>query len=311
MQGHQGHAHADHRAANRRRLGWALGLAASYTVAEVVGGLITGSLALLADAAHMVSDVGALTLALFASWMASRPGGGRWTFGLARVEILAALAQGGALVAVAILIVIEALGRLEAPSPVMGGGLLLVATGGLLINLAGLWILREGREHSLNVRGAWLHVASDALGSVGAMTAGFLVWRFGWNWADPAASLIISVLVLFSAWKLLRDAVDVLMEAAPRHLEPEQISAALAALPAVQQVHDLHVWSIGSGEISLSCHLVTTDAAASQVLLADAYRLLGTEFGIDHATVQIEAPELAGETPRTLCDGGCAPSSAA
>jgi cobalt-zinc-cadmium efflux system protein len=296
MHGHHTETRTDPRAANRRRLAWALGLAAAYMVAEVVGGLITGSLALLADAAHMASDVAALALALFATWMASRPGGGRWTYGLARVEILAALAQGAALVAVAILIVTEAVGRLEAPSPVMGGGLLLVATGGLLVNLAGLWILREGRSSSLNVRGAWLHVASDALGSVGAMTAGFLVWRYGWHWADSAASLVISVLVLYSAWNLLRDAVDVLME---------------AALPAVQQVHDLHVWSIGSGEISLSCHLVTADAAGSQVLLADAYRLLGTEFGIDHATVQIEAPELAGETPRTLCDGGCAPSSAA
>lgn len=304
-----GHAHGDPRAANQRRLAIVLGLAAAYMVAEIVGGILTGSLALLADAAHMAADVGALALAVFAAWMASRPSGRRWTYGFTRVEILAALAQGAALVAVALLIVVEAFERLGDPRPVIGGGLLLVAAGGLVVNLLGLWILNAGRHDNLNVRGAWLHVASDALGSVGAMTAGFLVWQFGWLWADPAASVVICVLVLASARTLLRDAVDVLMEAAPRHLDPQEIASALLRLAGVRQVHDLHVWTIGSGEISLSCHLVAVESEDDAPLLTRAYSLLGSEFGIDHATIQVESPDFAAQTPRS-CAGGCAPGAA-
>jgi cobalt-zinc-cadmium efflux system protein len=180
----------------RRKLMLALGLAASYLLAEVIGGWWTGSLALLADAGHMASDVAALSLALFAIWVAQHPADDRWTYGRSRAEILAALAQGVALIAVAGLIAIEAFERIGAPQPVMGGGVLVIASGGLLVNLAALWILGDGHQHSLNVRGAWLHVLSDALGSVGAMVAGLLVWQFGWLWADPAASLAIATLVL-------------------------------------------------------------------------------------------------------------------
>jgi cobalt-zinc-cadmium efflux system protein len=302
------HDHPHHGAANRRRLSIALVLAAGYMLVEVAGGLWTGSLALLADAGHMLSDVAALALALFASWIATRPGGLRWTYGLARAEILAALAQGGALVAVAILVVLEAFERISTPSPVLGPGMLAVASGGLVINLLGLWILRAGRHESLNVRGAWLHVMSDALGSVGAMLAGALVWRFGWLWADPAASMAISALVLLSAWALLREAVDVLMEAAPRHLDLAEIESALGGLTAVVRVHDLHVWTIGSGEISLSCHLVAKDESRGVELLSEAYRVLGSRFGIAHATIQIEPQTFEDETPRSLCGGGCAPS---
>jgi cobalt-zinc-cadmium efflux system protein len=302
------HDHDHHRDANRRRLGIALALAASYMLVEVAGGLWTGSLALLADAGHMLSDVAALVLALFASWIATRPGGLRWTYGLARAEILAALAQGAALVAVAILVVIEAFGRFAAPSPVLGPGMLAVASGGLAVNLLGLWVLQGGRHHSLNVRGAWLHVMSDALGSLGAMLAGVLIWRFGWVWADPAASVGISALVMLSAWSLLREAVDVLMEAAPRHLDMAEIESALGGLGAVVRVHDLHVWSIGSGEVALSCHLVAKDESRGVELLSDAYRILGSRFGIAHATIQIEPETFEDETPRTLCGGGCAPS---
>lgn len=302
------HDHQHPATANRRRLATVLGLAAGYMAVEVVGGLWTGSLALLADAGHMLSDVAALALAIFASWIAARPGGARWTYGLARAEILAALAQGAALVAVAILVVLEALERLSAPRPVLGPGLLAIASGGLAVNLLGLWILNAGRRESLNVRGAWLHVLSDALGSVGAMLAGVLVWRLGWLWADPAASIAISALVLLSAWSLLREAVDVLMEAAPRHLDLVEIEAALGGLPAVVRVHDLHVWTIGSGEVSLSCHLVAKDESRGVALLSDAYRVLGSRFGIDHATIQIEPQTFEDETPRSLCRGGCAPS---
>ncbi len=309
MHDHAGHApghnHGNHRQLNHRRLTQALVLAAVYMVAEIVGGIATGSLALLADAGHMASDVTALALALFASWVASRPSGDRWTYGRTRAEILAALAQGTALVAVALLIVVEAIERLSSPTPVIGGGMLAIAAGGLVVNLLGLWILHDGRHDSLNIRGAWLHVLSDALGSVGAMTAGFLIWRFGWRWADPAASLTICILILFSAWHLLREAVDVLMEAAPRHLNVSEIREALSNLTAVLAVHDLHVWTIGSGEVSLSCHLVGSDSAQPSELLQASYELLGQRFSIAHATIQIEPGSFAGETPTSVCSGGC------
>lgn len=306
---HQHAAHAPGRdEANRRRLALALVLAAGYMAVEVVGAVWAGSLALLADAGHMLSDAAALALALFASWIAARPAGARWTYGLRRAEILAALVQGTALVVVAILVSMEAFDRLSHPTDPFGPGILAVASGGLLVNLIGLGILNEGRRENLNVRGAWLHVLSDALGSVGAMIAGVLVWRFGWLWADPAASLAICLLVLLSAFALLREAVDVLMEAAPRHLDLAAIEAELQSLAGVVRVHDLHVWTIGSAEISLSCHLVVKEQAGTE-LLSEAYRVLGARFGIAHATVQIEPESFAGESPRSVCGGGCPPSA--
>ncbi len=281
-----GHDHG--RSASRRRLAIALVLGAGYLGAEVVGGLLTGSLALLADAGHMLSDVAALALALYASWIASQPSGERWTYGRARAEVLAALAQGVALVVVALMIAREAFERMAAPPPVLGAGVLAIATGGLIVNLIALWLLNPGKHDSLNIRGAWLHVLSDALGSVGAMTAGALIWAFGWTWADPVASILISVLVVVSAWHLLREAVDVLMEAAPRNLRLERVREALLALADVESIHDLHVWTVGSGEVALSCHLVVPDDGSCAPLLSRAYATLREEFSIHHATLQIE-----------------------
>jgi len=301
---HAGHPHGSSET-TRRRLGLALALAAAYLVAEVVGGWWTGSLALLADAGHMASDVAALSLALFAAWVASRPADDRWTYGRARAEILAALAQGVALVAVSLLIAAEAVARIGAPRPVLGGGVLAIATGGLIVNLLALRILGHDHETSLNVRGAWLHVLSDTLGSVGAMLAGLLIWQFGWLWADPAASLAIAALVLFSAWHLIREAVDVLMEAAPRHLEVDDVRRDLASLPDVRSVHDLHVWTLGQGRVALSCHLVVARIERAQSLLTDAYGLLGARHGIDHATIQVEPESLADASPRSICALGC------
>jgi cobalt-zinc-cadmium efflux system protein len=211
-------------------------------------------------------------------------------------------------VAVAILVVVEAIERLGQPHPVLGPAMLAIASGGLLINLIALWILESGRHESLNVRGAWLHVLSDALGSVGAMVAGFLIWRFDWTLADPIASMAICLLIAFSAWHLLREAADVLMEVAPRHLDVDEILEALRGLRGVRGVHDLHVWSIGSGEVALSCHLVVAEEGRTAALLAETYRLVGSRFGIDHATVQVEPLSFEGETPRSLCAGGCDPS---
>jgi cobalt-zinc-cadmium efflux system protein len=159
------------------------------------------------------------------------------------------------------------------------------------------------------VRGAWLHVLSDALGSVGAMSAGALIWAFGWAWADPIASLAICTLVIFSAWHLLREVVDVLMEAAPRGLEVADVHEALARLREVRSVHDLHVWTLSHGRVALSCHLVVADAGVSTALLSEAYQVLGARFGIDHATIQVEPEAFADETPRSICHGSCLPES--
>ncbi len=283
-----GHDHAGGRAGDRRALTIALCLALGYMGAEVVGGLWTGSLALLADAGHMFSDAAALTLSLFALWVAQRPASARRTYGYYRAEILAALVHGAGLVLVALLVAREALERLGEPQPVMGLPMLLIATGGLAVNAAALVILNRGRGASLNVRGAWLHVLSDALGSGAAIIAGALVWGFGWHAADPLASLAISVLIVISAWKLLAEATDVLLEGAPRHIDVDRVRDAIVEVPGVLAVHDLHVWTITSGMVALSCHVVAKDPSHAGALLTSVGATLEERFGIGHTTIQVE-----------------------
>jgi len=305
-----GHAHVDARTANRRRLLLALCLALAYAVIELVGGLWTGSLALLADSLHMVSDVAALALSMLAVWMASRPASSRRTFGNCRAEILAALANGLALGVVAVFISVHAVERFLEPTEVAGKGVVGVAIGGLVINLLGLWILEGGRSESLNVRGAFLHVLSDTLASVGVILAGAGVWLLGWLWLDPAVSMVVSVLVLFSAWSLVREALDVLMETAPSHLDPAEIRDALLSVDGVTSVHCLHVWTIGSGEVSLSSHLVTNPEPAPEQLLQDVREQLAKGFGIAHTTIQIE-PTGSAEGGDVTCEEACEPITGA
>jgi cobalt-zinc-cadmium efflux system protein len=305
-----GHAHVDARTANRRRLLLALCLALAYAVIELVGGLWTGSLALLADSLHMVSDVAALALSMLAVWMASRPASSRRTFGNSRAEILAALANGLALGVVAVFISVHAVERFLEPTEVAGEGVVGVAIGGLVINLLGLWILEGGRSESLNVRGAFLHVLSDTLASVGVILAGAGVWLLGWLWLDPAVSMVVSVLVLFSAWSLVREALDVLMETAPSHLDPAEIRDALLSVDGVTSVHCLHVWTIGSGEVSLSSHLVTNPEPAPEQLLQDVREQLAKGFGIAHTTIQIE-PTGSAEGGDVTCEEACEPITGA
>jgi cobalt-zinc-cadmium efflux system protein len=292
-----GAARAGARQHEQRRLAVVLALSAVYLVAEVAGGLFTGSLALLADASHMLADVSALALALFAFWLAARPAGAARTFGWRRFEILAALANGVLLVAVAGGVLLEAFERLRAPHAVNGLVAFGVASGGLLVNAIGLALLRRGRERSLNLRGAWLHLAGDALGSLGAMASGLAIWAFGWSAADPLASIAIALLVLRSAFALLRETVDVLLEAAPAHLDVAELREALLAEPGVASLHDLHVWTITSGMVSLSCHVHCAPGADGHAVLVGLQRLLRRRFGIDHATLQIEPAgfEEAGE----------------
>jgi len=262
-------------------------MAAIYMVAEFVGGLLTNSLALMADAGHMLSDVAALALSLFAMWIAQRPPTPKRSYGYYRTEILAALMNGATLVAISIYIFIEAYQRFRSPPPIQGGVLMAIAGGGLFINLLGLWILNAGRNESLNVRGAWLHVATDALGSVGAIIGGLLIAAFGWNWADPAVSVLIGVLVIYSSWHLLRETVGVLMEGAPGHIDIDALSAAMFEIQGVTSIHDLHVWSITSGMVALSAH-VTTHPGDNNVVLRELQELLRKRFAIHHATLQLE-----------------------
>jgi len=257
--------------------------------AELVGARLTNSISLLADAGHMLSDAGALSLSLFALWMARREPTPSRTFGYYRTEILAALANGALLVALAVLIGREAVERLAAPPFVRGGVLMVVAAGGLLVNLVGLLILRRGVDESLNVRGAFLHVAGDALGSVQVLLAGAAAQWLGWRWVDPVASLLIAVLIIISAWGLIAEAVSVLMEGVPGHVDVDQVRDAIMEVATVTAVHDLHIWSIGSGFVALSAH-VRVEAQAGQQVLWQVHQILHDRFGIGHTTIQIESP---------------------
>ncbi len=267
---------------------------------------MAGSLALLADSLHMIADGAALALSLLAVWMAARPASVRRTFGNSRAEILAALANGLALAVVAMFISVHAIERLMSPRDVHGIGVMIVASGGLVINLISLWILEAGRSESLNVRGAWMHVASDTLASVGVIISGLGIWAFGWVWLDPVISIVVSVLVLLSAWHLISEALDVLMETAPGHLDPEVIRTSLLAVPGVSTLHCLHVWTIGSGEISLSSHLVVDRSYEPERLLQTVRAELTDRFEIEHTTIQIEFAES--DAPDSTCNEICEPA---
>ncbi len=277
----------------RRRLAVSLVLVLVYMVAEVVGGLASNSLALLADAGHMVADAAALGLSLFAIWAAGRPATPRRTFGYHRAEILAALGNGSALIAVSVLIFVEAFRRWVNPPEVKGGLMLAVACGGLVVNLAGLAILHGGRREGLNIRGAWLHVLTDSLGSVQTIAAGALITWLGWRWTDPIASVIIGALVIFSSWSLLKESLGVLMEGVPEHLVLDEVVEAMTGVAGVVAVHDLHVWTITSGFVSLSAHIVV-GAACGEDVLWRVRALLNERFGIQHSTIQVEREPAPG-----------------
>jgi cobalt-zinc-cadmium efflux system protein len=280
-------------AENRRRLATALVLTATYMVAEIVGGMLANSLALLADAGHMFSDTAALGLSLVAVVLAQRPATAQRTYGFHRAEILAALANGAALLVLAVLIAREAWERIAEPPEVKGGLMLAVACGGLAINFANLMILSGGRKKNLNVRGAWLHVMADALGSVGAIAAGAGIYFLGWQWADPIASFVIASLVLYSAFGLVRETLDVLMEGVPKGISIDEVTDALMELPGVLDAHDLHVWSLTSGRNIATTHLVIADDADHQEIIDAANRTLAERFAIAHTTIQVEHDELA------------------
>lgn len=290
---HHGHGHTH--AQSRRGLAITLALVVAYMVAEVVGGIVSHSLALLADAGHMLSDAAALGLALFADWFARRPATTRHTYGYYRAEILAAVVNAASLIAIALIIFIEAYFRFQEPPEVRGGVMLAVASGGLAVNLVGLVVLHRGRNETLNSRGAWLHVLSDALGSVQAIVAGGLIMAFGWYWLDPLASVAIGVLVIVASWALMRESVAVLMESAPGHVSVDEVRTCLMAVPGVQAVRDLHVWTIASGLVALSAHIAAERPSAA--VLHDLRLDLERRFGIRHTTIQFDPPDEDGHQP--------------
>jgi cobalt-zinc-cadmium efflux system protein len=284
-------AHCTYRAPlnvdSRRRLMLALAITAVVMVVEFVGGWLAGSLALLADAGHMLADAAALAVALFAAWIAQRPATAQRSFGFMRIEILAALVNGAVLIAIAIGIGVEAWRRLREPPPVNGGLLLAVASVGLVANIAAVAILHRGHQHSLNQRGAYLHVLGDLLGSVGALLAGAIVLIAGWTIADPLISLLIGVLVLVSAWRLVKESTDVLLEATPPHIALADVHDRIASVPGVDSVHDLHLWTVTSGVVAMSGHLVVRNPTDNQPVLEEVQDRMRA-LGINHVTVQVE-----------------------
>ncbi len=284
-------AHCTHRAPlrpeSRRRLRAALAITALVMVAEAVGGWVAGSLALLADAGHMLADAAALGLALVAAHAAQRPATARRSFGLLRLEILAALVNGAVLLAIAVGIGLEAWRRLHAPAPVNGRLLLAVAALGFAANLVAAFLLHRDHDHSLNQRGAYLHVLGDLLGSAGALTAGAVVLATGWTVADPLISVLIGALVLVSAWRLVKESTDVLLEATPGHIAMSEVHDRIASVPGVDSVHDLHVWTVTSGVVAMSGHLVVRNPTDNQPVLEEVQDRM-RQLGITHVTVQME-----------------------
>ena len=287
------HDHHHHRpaASSARRLSLVLALTASYTVAEAVGGFISNSLALLADAGHMMTDNLALALALLAVWTARRPPDPNRTYGYQRVEILAALVNSAALVVISLLIFWEAWERFRYPLEVDYSLMALVAAGGLVVNVLGVWILRGGRG-GLNIRAAYLHVLGDLLASVGTLIAAGCIGLFGWAWVDPLVSVLIGGIIIYSSTRLVMDSLNVLMEGAPTDLDAEEVQRCLLETDGVCGVHDLHLWSLAGGAPLLTAHLVVDHSVSSGHVLRTATDVLRNRFSITHATLQIEPPDF-------------------
>ncbi len=300
------HEHKHRRSSgSSRRLSLVLVLTAIYMIAEMLGGWWTGSLALLADAGHMFTDVAALVLALIAVSFGSRPATSSKTFGYYRLEIIAALVNGVALIVISLLIFYGAYERWLAPPVVRSGPMIVLAAGGLLVNLICAWILHRHEEVDLNLRGVWLHVMGDALGSVAAILAGAFMALFGWYTADPIFGVIISLLIIWSSVRLIREATNVLLEGTPAHINLAAVEDAILNTHGVDDVHDLHVWTITSGREALSAHVIHAHSISQPDLLKELRVKLQDRFGVDHLTIQMETPDFEDETFH-FCHAGTA-----
>jgi cobalt-zinc-cadmium efflux system protein len=285
------------------RLAAALCITFVYMIAEAIGGWFTNSLALIADAGHMLTDVAALGLTLGAIWFAARPATAKKTFGWYRLEILAAFVNGIILVLLSIWVIYEAVQRWQSPPIVSGSAMTIVAAGGVVANLISARLLHRDREHDLNIQGAWLHIMGDLLGSVAAVVAGVLIITMSWYWADPLTSVLISAIIIVGATRLVLDSVNILLEGTPAHIDLVSITNSLMDLDGVDGVHDLHVWTISSGRDALSVHITHHPVVVHSELLARVRDRLQIDFGIDHLTIQMETPEREAEA-LYVCETG-------
>ncbi|WCK55306.1 cation diffusion facilitator family transporter [Aneurinibacillus sp. Ricciae_BoGa-3] len=303
---HHGHSHAGHshhhgHNANKKSLLLSFLLITAFMIVEFIGGFFTNSLALISDAGHMLSDSISLFLSYMAVWIAAKPATHTKTYGYKRLEILAALFNGVALGIISIFIYWEAFHRLFAPAEVSSGSMMLIATLGFVINILVAFILMRGdTKANLNMRSALLHVFGDLLGSLGAIVAGLLIWLFGWNIADPIASVIVATLVLISGWRVTRDSINVLMEGVPEGTNIDDMRNALLSIEGIEEVHDLHVWTVTSGFPSLSCHVVVKDLYDFGQILRQSNCMFKEKFNITHTTIQIEDGKICEEDD--ICD---------
>jgi cobalt-zinc-cadmium efflux system protein len=285
-----GHHHSHAHEVSKKRLTLVLTITAIFMLVELAGGLLANSLALIADAAHMLTDVGALGLSLFVLWFSRRPARPEKTYGYLRLEILAALINGATLVVIAVAIFWQAYQRLLHPEPVEGVLMLGVAVAGMIVNLIAARLLHSSADHNLNLRGAYLHVIGDLIGSAGAIIAAVLIITTGLIIADPVISAVVGLLILYSSWKLVRESVDVLLESVPAHIDLSAVRRTIDEIPGVDQVHDLHVWTVTSGMICMSGHAVVLHPDQNQRVLQEIHAALRDRFGISHITVQLERP---------------------
>ena len=277
---------------DRRRLLVVLGVTSVYFVTELVGGYLTGSLALLSDAVHMLTDIAALCLGLLTLWISTRPASSAKTYGYLRAEILGALLNGLFLWLLVVFIWIEAIGRLRNPRPVSGLGVMAVAIVGIGVNAFSAWMTSTdtpgGHKHGMALRAVFVHVISDLIGSVGVLASGAINYSTGWMQADPAVSILIGCLVLYGSWGLVREGVDILMESVPSHIDLDEMRNDLLAVSGTEEVHDLHVWCLTTRQIALSAHAVVAPDADRDRVLAEMCHLLQTKFDIHHLTLQLE-----------------------
>jgi cobalt-zinc-cadmium efflux system protein len=297
---HDGHCHHDddpntpqRRAEKLKKLKWALVLTAVYFWAELIGGWLSGSLALLADSGHMFSDMAGIGLAVFAAWASQLKTSSRQTYGLYRLEVLVAFVNGLLLAGIAFLILNEAWQRFSDPHTIDGPMMMWIAIGGLIINLMVMKSLHGDHQHDLNMKGAYLHVLGDLLGSIGTIIAAGCLTYFGWAWADPVISAVIAVLVLISALQLLLDASHILLENSPAHVDVDEVNQAIGKIEGVLAIHDLHVWTISSYRHALSAHVTVTHETDHPTVLTAIQTTMGEQFGLNHVTIQLEPPGFA------------------
>ncbi|MBK3733456.1 cation diffusion facilitator family transporter [Azospirillum brasilense] len=275
-------------AGSERKVFWVMLLTGGFMLAEVAGGIVSGSLALLADAGHMLTDFAALALAWFAFRLGRRPADPQRSYGYHRFQVVAAYTNGISLFAIALWIVVEAIGRVFDPVEVMGPQMLVIATLGLLVNILAFWILSRGEQGNLNVRAAAVHVLGDLLGSVGAIAAALVILWTGWMPIDPILSVVVALLILRSAWRITKEAGHILLEGTPPGIDAAAVGAALREVSGVLDVHHVHVWSLSTERPLLTMHAVVGDGADRDRVLRDVNRVLAERFGIGHATVQLE-----------------------